>query len=151
MTTTRAPALRACWTIGHWCRLVTIVFVPHSTMKRLWSEVEGAQADERAGGLELPGGRRLPADRALQPAGAQAREEAPVHRGALHEPLGAGEAVGQHRLAAVLGDDRAQPLGDVRRARRPRRPARRRPSPWGPCASAAGAADRGCRCARGSG
>ena len=120
MTTTRAPALRACWTIGHWCRLVTIVFVPHSTMKRLCSEVEGAQADQRAGGLELPGGRRLPADRALQPAGAQAREEAPVHRGALHEPLGAGEAVGEHRLAAVLGDDRAQALGDVRERDVPR-------------------------------
>ena len=77
-------------------------------------EVEGAQADERARGLEVPGRRRLPADRPLQAAGAELREEAPVHRGALHEPLGAGEAVGEHRLAAVLGDDRAQALGDVR-------------------------------------
>ena len=34
-------------------------------------EVVGAQADERAGGLQLPRGRRLPADRALQPARAR--------------------------------------------------------------------------------
>jgi hypothetical protein len=41
MTTTRAPALRAAWTIGHWCRLVTIVFVPHSTMSRLCARSSG--------------------------------------------------------------------------------------------------------------
>ena len=83
-------------------------------------EIVGAQSDERAGGLELPRGRRLPADRALQPAGAQAGEEAPVHRGPLDQPLGAREAVGQHRLAAVLGDDRAEPFGDVRERLVPR-------------------------------
>jgi hypothetical protein len=83
-------------------------------------EVEGAHPDERAGGLELPGRRRLPADRPLQATGAQAREEAPVHRGALHEPLGPGEAVGQHGLAAVLVDDGAQALADVRERDVPR-------------------------------
>jgi len=83
-------------------------------------QVERPHADQRAGRLELSGGGRLPADRALQPAGPQVREEAPVHRGALHEPLGAGEAVGEHRLAAVLVHDRAQALGDVRERDAPR-------------------------------
>jgi hypothetical protein len=83
-------------------------------------EVLVAQADGRAGGLHLGREHRLPADRALEAARAQAREEAARERVLLHHALGAREAVRQHRLAAVLGDGRREPIGDVRQRVVPR-------------------------------
>ena len=53
------------------------------------------------------------ADRAVEERGAQAMEEAPVHRGVLQQPHGAGVAVGEDRLRAVgAAGDRGEALGD---------------------------------------
>ena len=73
----------------------------------------GEDADVRPQGREGAGGAGAGADGALQAGGAEAGEEAAVHALALDQALGAHVAVGQHRLAAVLGDDLLQPPGDV--------------------------------------
>ena len=119
ITTMRAPLARAFSIVGHRCRLVSLVFVPHSRISLECSSSSGVHRPTAAVGHPEPGTDGRPADVAVDPRRTHAPEEPAAQPHHRQQALVAGIGERQDGFGAVRVDHVVETGGDLGRALRP--------------------------------